>query len=222
MATNSTPTTWSVVEQVLRPAAHRQLHRPRLQRGVGREGVAVRGRVQPGGAELDLPQGTDALRPGIYDSDEVSSHATEGDPWALEWLRRTPPASCLSPGAACGPASRPCSALNENYFGEQPYFDRVIYRAVPSGASRVTLLKSGQVHWIDRPSIQQVIDLQGDDAVKVWRAPAGDRRVRMNPNSSRSTMSGCAGRSPGCRQERNPRLRLPRHRDHRGFVACAY
>ena len=34
---------------------------------------------------------------------------------------------------------------NPNYFREQPFFGRVVYRAVPSGASRVTLLRAGQV-----------------------------------------------------------------------------
>jgi ABC-type transport system substrate-binding protein len=57
----------------------------------------------------------------------------------------------------------------------------VIYRAVPSGASRVTLLRSGQVQWIDRATVQQVTEMQKDRRVKVQdqrgRAMAS---IRMN------------------------------------------
>jgi ABC-type transport system substrate-binding protein len=56
---------------------------------------------------------------------------------------------------------------NPNYFRGAPHFGRVVYRAVPSGASRVTLLKSGQVQWIERPTILQVEDLKQDRRVKV-------------------------------------------------------
>lgn len=121
--------------------------------------------------------------PGIYDSDEVSSHATEGDPWALEWLQENTAGFGAYHLEQLRPGEQAVFGYNENYFGERPYFDRVIYRAVPSGASRVTLLKSGQVHWIDRPSIQQVIDLQGDEDVKVLESPGrAIAAVRMNPN----------------------------------------
>ena len=71
---------------------------------------------------------------------------------------------------------------NPNYFGEQPYYDRVIYKEIPSEASRVTLLKAGQVQWIDRPSIQKVVDMQADEDVKVQRATSRSvAAVRMNP-----------------------------------------
>ncbi|NBB83054.1 MAG: hypothetical protein GVY28_06570 [Alphaproteobacteria bacterium] len=121
--------------------------------------------------------------PGIYDSDEVSSHATEDDPWALEWLQENTAGFGAYHLEQLRPGEQAVFGLNPNYFGETPYFDRVIYRAVPSGASRVTLLKTGQVHWIDRPSIQQVIDLQGDDDVKVLESPGRSiAGVRMNPN----------------------------------------
>ncbi|MGP1394212.1 MAG: ABC transporter substrate-binding protein [Inquilinaceae bacterium] len=120
--------------------------------------------------------------PGIYDSDTLKEHATEADPWALEWLQENTAGFGAYHLDDLRPAEQAVFVANPNYFGEQPYFDRVIYRAVPSPASRVTLLKTGQVQWIDRPSIQQVIDLQQDESVKVLESPgrvvAG---VRMNP-----------------------------------------
>ena len=120
--------------------------------------------------------------PGIYDSETVKQHATAEDPWGLTWLQENTAGFGAYHLAQLRPGEQAVFVYNENYFGEKPYFDRVIYRAVPSGASRVTLLKTGQVHWIDRPSVQQVVDLRKDDSVKVLesqgRAIAG---VRMNP-----------------------------------------
>ena len=70
---------------------------------------------------------------------------------------------------------------NPNYFRGQPNFQRVIYRAVPSGASRVALLRAGQVQWIDRANVQQVIDMQSDKRVKVQQASGRAMcSVRMN------------------------------------------
>jgi ABC-type transport system substrate-binding protein len=105
--------------------------------------------------------------PGIYDSTEVKKHATTEDPWALKWME--------SNTAGFGPyhlesvraGEQAVFVANPNYFRGAPHFGRVVYRAVPSGASRVTLLKSGQVQWIERPTILQVEDLKQDRRVKV-------------------------------------------------------
>jgi ABC-type transport system substrate-binding protein len=105
--------------------------------------------------------------PGIYDTTEVKKHATAEDPWALKWMETNT--------AGFGPyhlesvrgGEQAVFVANPNYFRGQPHFQRVIYRAVPSGANRVTLLKSGQVQWIERPNILQVEDLQKDRRVKV-------------------------------------------------------
>ena len=120
--------------------------------------------------------------PGIYDSTEVKSHATADDPWGLEWLAN----NTASFGAYHLQQVRPDEAamfvVNPNYFGEKPYFQRVLYREVPSAASRATLLLSGQAQWIDRPSIQQVVDLSKDDRVKVEDSPGrAMMAARMNP-----------------------------------------
>jgi len=105
--------------------------------------------------------------PGIYDTDELLQHATEEDPWGLEWLQENTAGFGAYHLEQLSPGEQAVFTFNENYFGERPYFDRVIYRGVPSSASRITLLKSGQVQWIDRPNFQQVVDLQGDPSVKV-------------------------------------------------------
>ncbi|EPX85097.1 ABC transporter substrate-binding protein [Salipiger mucosus] len=120
--------------------------------------------------------------PGVYDTTEVKKHVTDEDPWALEWMQDNTAGFGAYHLERLVPDDQAIFVANPNYFKETPYFDRVIYKEVPSEASRVTLLKAGQVHWIDRPSIQKVVDMQADDAVKVERATSRSvAAVRMNP-----------------------------------------
>ncbi len=119
--------------------------------------------------------------PGIYDSTEVKKYATPEDPWALKWME----AHTAGYGAyhleSVQPGQQAVFVANPNYFRGAPYFQRVVYRAVPSGASRVALLRSGQVQWIDRANIQQVLDMQKDTHVKVQKADGRAMcSVRMN------------------------------------------
>ncbi|MBJ3775581.1 ABC transporter substrate-binding protein [Acuticoccus mangrovi] len=120
--------------------------------------------------------------PGIYDSTEVKKHATTDDPWALEWLATNTAGFGPYQLSQLRPDEMAVFTANPNYFRDPPYFDRVIYREVPSAASRATLLLSGQVQWIDRPAVQQVIDLQSDSRVKVEGSPGrAMMSARMNP-----------------------------------------
>ena len=120
--------------------------------------------------------------PGIYDSTEMTKHVTAEDPWALKWLETNSAGYGPYHVESVRPGEQAVFVANPNYYRGQPYFQRVIYRAVPSGASRITLLRTGQVQWIDRPTVQQVVELQKDSRVKVQghegRAMAS---VRMNP-----------------------------------------
>lgn len=120
--------------------------------------------------------------PGIYDSTETKKHATADDPWALKWMQENTAGFGAYHLESLRPDDQAVFVANPNYFLDQPYFDRVIYKEVPSEASRVTLLKTGQVHLIDRPSIQKVVDLQNDPNVKVDRASGRSiASARMNP-----------------------------------------
>jgi len=120
--------------------------------------------------------------PGIYDSTETKKHATDDDPWALKWMATNTAGFGAYHLESVKPGEQAIFVHNENYFGEKSQFDRVVWRAVPSGASRVTLLKAGQVHWIDQANIQQVIDMQKDDRVKVeGNVGRSIASLRMNP-----------------------------------------
>ena len=120
--------------------------------------------------------------PAIYDSTEVKKHATAEDPWALKWMESNSAGYGPYHVESVRPGEQAVFVANPNYFRGQPYFGRVIYRAVPSGASRITLLRSGQVQWIDRPTVQQISELQKDRRVKVQGAEGrAMASVRMNP-----------------------------------------
>lgn len=120
--------------------------------------------------------------PGIYDSTEVKKHATTDDPWGLKWMESNTAGFGAYHLEELKPDDQAVYVANPNYFGGEPYYTRVIYKEVPSEASRVTLLKTGQVQLIDRPSIQKVVDLQADDDVRVDRASGRSiASARMNP-----------------------------------------
>lgn len=120
--------------------------------------------------------------PGIYDSTKMKEHATSEDPWALEWIQSNTAGFGAYHLDDLRPDDQAVFVANPNYFLGAPHFDRVIYKEVPSEASRVTLLKTGQVHLIDRPSIQKVVDLQNDPNVRVDRASGRSiASARMNP-----------------------------------------
>ncbi|WP_158287813.1 ABC transporter substrate-binding protein [Falsiroseomonas bella] len=119
--------------------------------------------------------------PGIYDSTEVKKHATAEDPWGLRWMENNTAGFGAYHLRSVRPGEQAEFVSNPNYFRGRPHFERVIYRAVPSGASRTTLLRSGQVQWIDRPTVQQVLDMQRDRRVKVQdQAGRAMASVRMN------------------------------------------
>ncbi len=119
--------------------------------------------------------------PSIYDSTEVKKHATAEDPWALKWMETNTAGYGAYHVETVRPGEQAVFVANPNYFRPAPYFQRVIYRAVPSGASRITLLRTGQVQWIDRPNVQQVIDMQKDKRVKIQDvAGRAMSSVRMN------------------------------------------
>ncbi len=119
--------------------------------------------------------------PGIYDSTEMKKRATPEDPWALKWIEGNSAGFGAYHAESVLPGQQAVFVANANYFRRQPYFGRVVYRAVPSSASRVTLLRSGQVQWIDRGTVQQVVEMQKDRRVKVQSTPGrAMASVRMN------------------------------------------
>lgn len=119
--------------------------------------------------------------PGIYDTTEVRKHVTADDPWALKWMETNTAGFGAYHMESVRPNEQAVFVANPNYFRPQPYFSRVIYRAVPSAANRLTLLRAGQCQWIDRAPAQQIVELRQDRRVKVEDASGRSiASVRMN------------------------------------------
>lgn len=135
--------------------------------------------------------------PGIYDSKVMKSHATPEDPWALKFIENHSAGFGPYHLDSITPGQQATFVFNPNYYGKRPAYDRVVIRAVPSSGSRLTLLRGGQVHYIERPTFQQVLELQKSPGIKVnltpgkffaalWfntrEAPFDDVRVRLAIN----------------------------------------
>ena len=121
--------------------------------------------------------------PSIYDSTEVRKHATVDDPLALQWMADHAAGFGAYQLASLTRGQQAIFTANPNYFGLKPFFDRVVYREVPSPASRLQLLKAGQVQWAEALRVEQIRDLRTAPNVHV----AHDlgtimANVRMNAN----------------------------------------
>ncbi len=120
--------------------------------------------------------------PGIYDSTVMKEQATSEDPWGLKYIETNTAGFGAYKLESLRAGEQAIFVANPNYHWDKPFFDRVVWRAVPSEASRVTLLKSGQVQWIDRPSIRQAVQLQRATNVKVEAVTGRSiSSLRMNP-----------------------------------------
>jgi ABC-type transport system substrate-binding protein len=116
------------------------------------------------------------------DSTEARKHATAQDPFATEWLDRHTSGFGAYHMQSNTPNEQAVFVANPNYFRGKPFFERVVYRAVPSAASRALLIRSGQVQWVENLSIVQVDELRRDPRLRVvqsmHRATAA---LNMNP-----------------------------------------
>jgi ABC-type transport system substrate-binding protein len=102
-----------------------------------------------------------------YDSTEAKKHATADDPFALKWLDQNTCGFGAYHLQALNPGEQAVFVANPNYFRGKPHFDRIVYRAVPSAASRALLMRTGQVHWVENLAIPQVDELRRDPKLKV-------------------------------------------------------
>jgi peptide/nickel transport system substrate-binding protein len=88
---------------------------------------------------------------------EARKHATDDDPWALEWMKRNAPSIGPYMLESWEPGVQQVLVRNPNYFGPPPDIDRIIYRQVPESANRVALLISGDAQ-IARDLTQDELD----------------------------------------------------------------
>ncbi|EKP95326.1 ABC transporter substrate-binding protein [Thermaerobacter subterraneus] len=70
----------------------------------------------------------------------------------------------------------------QDYWGEKPYYDQVVFQIVPEAATRESLLLAGQVDMIILPPTSDIPALQKNSKVKVLLAPS-DRTIFVAINT---------------------------------------
>lgn len=77
---------------------------------------------------------------------------------------------------------------NPDYWGEEPYYDEVVFRIVPEAATRESLLLAGQVDLIILPPISDLPALRENPDVNVLLAPS-DRSIFIALNNNDEVLS---------------------------------
>ena len=70
----------------------------------------------------------------------------------------------------------------DNYWGEEPHYDTVEFQIVPEAATRVSLVRAGQVDMIILPPVSDLPALEDDPEVEVLMAP-GNRTIFIAINN---------------------------------------
>lgn len=81
----------------------------------------------------------------VFNYDLVSEHATDTDPWATEWLAENTAGYGPYFVETYSPGEQVIWRANPNYYGAEQDVDVIIWREVPDEATRLSLLKSGDV-----------------------------------------------------------------------------
>jgi peptide/nickel transport system substrate-binding protein len=104
----------------------------------------------------------------VYDQADMKAHATPDDPWSHNYAN-----SINAPGfgAYCLESWKKEEEFvvraNPNYYGDKPYFDRVIYRKVPQSANRVAILRAGRAQVAEALNPKELDSLKNVPGVKV-------------------------------------------------------
>ncbi|BCP54014.1 ABC transporter substrate-binding protein [Kaistia sp. 32K] len=110
--------------------------------------------------------------PNIYNSKLCQQHATEADPWALEWTKNN--------GAGSGPYKVDTFKASEQIAltrfdewkgGEAPKIARALFRNVGAAGTRRALLERGDVDVVSDLPPRDVADLLKDNKLRVSSTP---------------------------------------------------
>jgi peptide/nickel transport system substrate-binding protein len=108
----------------------------------------------------------------IFDSKQMKSQANAGDPWSTNWAAKN--------GSGFGPyvverleqGQQMVLTANPRWVGAKPTIGKVIYRAVPDGATRLQSLLQGDVDLALSLSPQQVENVRKSGAHQTLDIPA--------------------------------------------------
>ncbi|WP_323766330.1 ABC transporter substrate-binding protein [Marinovum sp.] len=122
--------------------------------------------------------------PFIINAEVAKAHATEADPWAMEYLHTTPAGSGAYKVAAWQQGQQLVYERNDAWTGGPlPAFSRVILREVPSPATRRALIERGDVQMsFDIPN-KDAAELDAKEGVEVYSTPIENCIHCLCPNT---------------------------------------
>lgn len=108
---------------------------------------------------------------GPFDAAEAKKHATPGDPWAKEWLKNNT--------AGFGPyqlarhvPGQELELVRNPHYTPRPAVGRVLVKVIPDSATRLALLKRGQVDYAMRLREREYQEVARDPNLQVVRHAA--------------------------------------------------
>lgn len=111
----------------------------------------------------------------------MEAHETAADPWATKWLNQGNDAS-FGPYTLTNfvPSASLNLIANPKYWGPQPYFQKVIVKAVADAGTRLQLAEAGQASRTGALDWSQVQSAQQDKKLTVTLLPLGTENLDLN------------------------------------------
>ena len=104
-----------------------------------------------------------------YDGSKLNQNPVGAGPYKLaEWMR----------------GERMVLVRNENYWGKKPTVEKIIYQIIPETATRVAMLRAGQLDLAYSPTPADVPSLEADPNITVAR-PLSTRMIFMGMNTQK-------------------------------------
>lgn len=123
--------------------------------------------------------------PVIFNSTVAKANATTEDPWATEYLHKTPAGSGAYKVARWDPGQQLVYEANPDYTsGPVPAVQRVIVREVPAQATRRALLERGDIQVSFNMPNKDAQELESKDGITVHSTPVENAIYCLNPNLS--------------------------------------
>jgi peptide/nickel transport system substrate-binding protein len=114
----------------------------------------------------------------VIDSQEAEKHATDDDPWAVEWLKNNEAGHGAFSLESIKPGEQAVFDAFDDYYRGKPAVDKVLYREVPSSATRLSLLQGGGLQMAGELSEREYRQLSRQSDIKVVSVPS-NRMLRV-------------------------------------------
>ena len=104
----------------------------------------------------------------IYDSKEMQAHATAEDPWSHVYAN-TQNAPGFGPWCVESWKKDEEFTVRQNpgFYGDKPFYDRVIYRRVPQSSNRIAILRTGRAQIAEGLNPKELDSLTKAPGIKV-------------------------------------------------------